>query len=191
MGVAENDHGRSTAEALAAVGNDFARLRRLSFANAFLSHSGARELRETGFISVWSTCVLVSYPTAKGLDEDTAKKWLGGMEAIQKSLHHMENVQLDRVAKFGLVGILTLFLFSICVLLSTLGLVICGYPGWLAVLLFLASGSAYAVVSLRLEAGLKRRAKAVSESLRATCDKLPTCLWSDIHGDPSAAPAAD
>lgn len=180
MGGGANHHGPSIVEALAAIGNDFARLRRLSFAGAFLSHSGAWELR-TGFISVWSMCVLVSYPNGKNLDEDTAKKWIDGIEAIQRSLHDMERAQLDRMARFGFAGILTLFLSSIGVLLSTLGLVIGGYPGWLAVLLFLAAASAYAFVSLRMEATLKGRVKVVSDSLRATCDKLPACLWNDIQ----------
>lgn len=181
MGGGANHHGRSIVEALAAIGNEFARLRRLSFAGAFLSHSGAWELRETGFISVWSMCVLVSYPNDKNLDEDTAKKWIDGIEAIQRSLHDIERAQLDRMAKFGFAGILTLFLSSIGVLLSTLGRVICGYPGWLAVLLFLAAASAYAFVSLRMEATLKRRVKVVSDSLRATCDTPPACLWNDIQ----------
>lgn len=185
VGEAANDHGRSTAEALAAIGKDFARLRRLSFVGAFLNHSGARELRETGFISVWSMCALVSFPTAKDLDEDTAKKWLDGMEAIQKSLHAMENAQLDGVSKCGVAGIIAGFLLSISILLSTLGLVIGGYPGWLAVLLFLAAASTYAVLSLRMEASLKRPVKAISDGLRATCDKLPSCLWNDIHGEPT------
>jgi hypothetical protein len=191
MGAMENDHGRWTAEALSGIGKDFAMLKRLSFAGAFLSHSGTLEMRQMGFISVRSMCVLVSHPAAKDLNEDTAQKWLSGIEAIQKSLHALQNTQLDGMAKFGLAGILTAFLVSIGVLLSTLGLVIDGYPGWLAVLGFLSGVSTYAALSIFVEPRLKRRAKAVADSLLKTCNQLPMCLWNDIHDDSTISCAAE
>lgn len=190
MGVVANHHGRSTVEALAAIGKDFARLRRLSFVGAILNYSGARRLRDAGFISVWSMCVLVSFPAVKDFDEDTGRKWLAGMEAIQKSLHAMENAQLDGVSKFGIAGLVAGFLISIGILLSTLGLVIGGYPGWMAVLVFLAAAWGYAVTSLGMQASLNRRVEIISGSLKATCDKLPSCLWNDIQGEPPATRAA-
>lgn len=181
MGVAENIHGCSTSEALNAIGKDFLLLRRLSFANALLHHSSGRQLREAGFVSGRTMGALASFPATENLDEYTAKEWLRGLESIQRSLHDTENAQLDGMAKASLVGIVALFFFSIGLLLSTLGLVSSGYPEWLAVLLFFAVASAYSVVSLRMRSVLEGRARAVFQSLRSTCDKLPTCLWDDIQ----------
>lgn len=145
-------------------------------------HALAPEIHKRAFISARSMCALASYPcNREAMNEDFTKRWLDGMETIQKTLHEMEDVEIDRVSGCSMAGLLLAFFGGILVLLSTLGLVISGCSGWFQALGFLVPATLYCPVSLLMGASLRNRGELISASLRESCEKLPACLWNDIQ----------